>query len=281
MSTQFSLNQLFELHKTPPGQRQWLQWAANTDPDSLRGNPQALQVLLNLQQTVKAMIESPLTQKNITATPAQGQGLNLPQPQGLTIRAAMDAQAYQSGRVPQQPPAQAVPQQRSRVQYFVQQNAAPAPQPQPQLIQAPNLNKVEARQSQAIVKRAGAKYYRLTGKRGTSGNPQARRLAADETPRVGDYQRVGDNWSVIAEAQPAKSQAANQLPVSPYTGRPSQIRAVVLKSVGEPQPALNQPQYAIDQQVKAAVMPTVEMAISPVTGKPSSLTATVRRSVGL
>lgn len=85
-----------------------------------------------------------------------------------------------------------------------------------------------------------------------------------------------------ATAQPVQRSAPAQgLPISPYTGQPSQIRAVVLRSLGEAQPALNQPQYFIDQQVQTPMISQAETAISPITGKPSSLTALVRRSVGL
>lgn len=158
----------------------------------------------------------------------------------------------------------------------------------------PQVNRSQA-VTPAIVK---GPFYRFIGRSRTTGNRRFELITKGDPVRSGEnlYQKnPKGRFDLIGKAAVQQPETTGrvvwrgpggstltrvdepaQLPVSPYTGQPSQIRAAVLQTTGQPQPALNPPKYVQDEQIRRGQVNQQALPISPFTGQPSQITAVVR-----
>lgn len=271
MSTTFSLQQVTALAMrsgaiTPYESAAMLEWS-KVNPETLTGRPDLLQQALYWQDRTAKLVESPMIQRAIHAAPAPTLSFQKHQPaqaMKATVNNAMGNHTLQQQTAPQQrsmaygQPSQGV------VAYDQSQMVKRGPQ-----IQAPDLTGALVGVKRALDE-LPARFAAL-----------AQRSEARQQRQRGQVVWRGAGGSTLTRVESAQQQP--QLPVSPFTGQPSQIRAAVLHTTGQPQQALNQHPYYQQQQAEYQAMQQrasyeASLPISPFTGQPSSIRAAILKT---
>lgn len=286
MSTKFSMSQLVSFAQKAgviDGQTgQMILRYAGVDAEKL-ADPMQLRQALYWQDQAERLAQHPTIQDAIipagppTARQAQ---------QAIVINRSTGQASLVPVNQPVQP-ARRMPVQRSNApQYYVQVEPTYAPAPVQATKSAVTITPPQITGQPVQKSHAAPRLYRKVGVNfsGPQPRPIMKAVTEYEPARPGEqiYEKTGANTYRLIQRS-----AAQELPISPFTGAPSAITALCRRSVGLDAPDVaHQHPYMVEQQrQQQAVMQRAQyessLPISPFTGKPSSITAMVRDSVGL